>query len=430
MEPTILDTSFVAVGIVDTFKSIIWTDRYFKYGEFEVYIPMDSEMISFFTKNYYMVMKESEHTMIIEGREVVPDVEDGDFLIVTGRSLESIIDRRIIWGQKILSGNLQDCIHTLLNENVISPTNADRKISNFIFQASTDTAITSLTMTETQYYGDNLYTVIEALCESNNIGFKIILNDFNQFIFSLYAGVDHTYGQTANPFVVFSPKFDNILNSSYKDSNTSLKNVTLVAGEGEGSDRKTSVVGTGSGLERREIFTDAAGVSSTTSDGSLTADQYTAELNAKGTETLTANTETAAFEGKVNTQEMFVFMKDFFIGDGIEIVTEYGIEGTATILEMIQSESDDNGMELYPTLSAISLTGKVPCGSGSTGKVPIAQDYYTYTGDYKVTPQAFNEQVLPTTHKVLAEDVVIAEVPYWETSNSSNGTTAYIAKGV
>ena len=134
MEPTILDTSFVAVGIVDTFKSIIWTDRYFKYGEFEVYIPMNSEMISFFAKNYYIVMKESEHTMIIEGREVVPDVEDGDFLIVTGRSLESIIDRRIIWGQKILSGNLQDCIHTLLNENVISPTNSDRKISNFIFQ--------------------------------------------------------------------------------------------------------------------------------------------------------------------------------------------------------------------------------------------------------------------------------------------------------
>ena len=355
MEPTILDTSFIAVGIVDTFKSIIWTDRYFKYGEFEVYIPMSSESINFFVKNYYLVMKESEHAMIIEGREIAPDVENGNFLIVTGRSLESILYRRIVWGQKTLSGNLQDCIHTLLNENIISPANTDRKISNFIFQASTDTAITSLTMIETQYYGEYLYDVIEGLCETNNIGFKIVLNDSNQFVFSLYAGKDRSYDQTANPFVVFSPKFDNILNSSYKDTNSTLKNVTLVAGEGQGSDRKTSVVGSGTGLDRREIFTDASGVSSTTSDGTLTTDQYTAALNAKGTETLTANVETAALEGKINTEEMFVFMKDFFIGDKIETVTEYGVEGTATILEMIQSESDDNGMELYPTLSTISV---------------------------------------------------------------------------
>ena len=77
-----------------------------------------------------------------------------------------------------------------------------------------------------------------------------------------------------------------------------------------------------------------------------------------------------------------------------------------------------------------TLTGNVSCTGGLTGKMSITQEYDAYTGDYKVVPQAFNEQVLPTAHKVLAEDVVISKVPYWETSNVSNGTTAYIAKEV
>lgn len=77
-----------------------------------------------------------------------------------------------------------------------------------------------------------------------------------------------------------------------------------------------------------------------------------------------------------------------------------------------------------------TLTGNVSCAGGLTGKISITQEYDAYTGNYKVVPQAFNEQVLPTAHKVLAEDVVVTKVPYWETSNVSNGMTAYIAKEV
>ena len=77
-----------------------------------------------------------------------------------------------------------------------------------------------------------------------------------------------------------------------------------------------------------------------------------------------------------------------------------------------------------------TLTGTMSCAGGLTGKMSISQEYDAYTGDYKVVPQAFNEQVLPTAHKVLAENVIISKVPYWETSNVSNGITAYIAKEV
>lgn len=62
------------------------------------------------------------------------------------------------------------------------------------------------------------------------------------FRFALRRGVDRSYNQLANPWVVFSPGYENLIRTDYLNSNTAYRNVALVAGEGEGADRKTSVV--------------------------------------------------------------------------------------------------------------------------------------------------------------------------------------------
>ena len=106
------------------------------------------------------------------------------------------------------------------------------------------------------------------------------MNDKKQFVFKLYAGADRTYAQTENPYVVFSPKFENIANSNYLESKKEYKNVALVAGEGEGAERKTTSVGEGSGLERRELFVDARDISTTTEDNvTLSDEEYKKQLN-------------------------------------------------------------------------------------------------------------------------------------------------------
>lgn len=62
------------------------------------------------------------------------------------------------------------------------------------------------------------------------------------FQFSLRRGADRSYNQLANPWVVFSPGYENLIRTDYLNSNAAYTNVALVAGEGEGADRKTSVV--------------------------------------------------------------------------------------------------------------------------------------------------------------------------------------------
>lgn len=351
MEGLILDGKFNSIQTIDGFKSLIWTDRFRQYGDFELYLGMMDGVLEYIVPDYYFWLGDSEHTMIIEDYNIKTDIEEGNYVIVTGRSLESILERRIVWGTITLSGNFQNQIEKLLNETFINPAIGERRIDNFVFKRSEDERITSLTI-DAQYTGDNVYDIIQKNCEEKKIGFKIILTDDNVFEFSLYAGNDRTYDQTKNAYVEFSPNNDNIINSSYYESIRSLKNVALVAGEGEGSARKTLTIGSEKGLSRRELFVDARDVSSEVEGAVLSESSYNKLLNQRGLEKLAENIYVKAFEGKVDTTNMYVYGQDFFMGDIVQIVNEYGIEGTAAILELVMSESE-NGIECYPTFDKI-----------------------------------------------------------------------------
>ena len=352
MDLIVLNTNLDAITIVDTFESFIWTDRYYEYGDFELYTSISDGILNNIRQDYYLQNVESEHVMIIEKLLINSDTEDGNHLTVTGRSLESILNRRIIWGRKTLSGNLQNGIKELLDECIINPSDSDRKIPNFIFEYSDDPAIVALTI-NAQYTGDNLYDVINTICSERDIGFKVTLNNNKQFVFKLYAGSDRSYEQVTNPYVIFSPNFDNIINSNYIESKSALKNVALVGGEGEGSARKYTTVGGGIGLNRRELFVDARDISSDVGEGiALANDDYIAQLQQRGNEKLAENTDVTSFEGQVETTLMFKYGEDFFNGDIVQIANEYGHETRARVLEIVISENEE-GLSVYPTFKPI-----------------------------------------------------------------------------
>lgn len=348
----VLETDFSILAIVDDYESLIWTDRYRECGDFEIYVGVNSEYINLFKQERYIQISESEHLMIIESVEIKSDTTTGNHMIITGRSLESILDRRIVWQQTILNGNFQNGVESILNSNIISPSIADRKIENFIFNKSEDETITRLTL-DAQYTGENVYEIINNLCAQVDIGYKVLLNSELKFVMNFYRGTDRSYDQFNHPYVVFSPKFENIINTDYSESYKDYKTVTLVAGEGEGNERRTLSVGTGNGLTRREIFTDARDISSKTDDDiELSAEEYNNQLKQRGEEKLAEKVIEKKFEGKVEASKMFVYGTDFFLGDVIQIVNEYGIEGKARIIEIIHSSSD-KGVEIYPTFEAI-----------------------------------------------------------------------------
>ena len=355
MEVYVLDTTFRVIDVVDSYKSFIWTDRYNKCGDFEIYISMNSPSISSLLQDNYLYFKGSEHMMIIDEIKFESDVDDGAYVSVSGHSLEYILNRRVVWKQRDLNGNVQTIIQTLLNEAIINPEIVNRKISNFIFQPSTDTNITGLTVTIKQFTGDNLYDIITKMCESHNIGFKIILNNDNQFVFSLYNGTDRSYNQETVPYIIFSPNFDNIINSTFLESTKLYCNSSLVGGDGEGTNRKYLEISyeDAVGLNRRELFVNAADISSKDeNDVDIPLENYNSLLYTRGLEKLNENQIVRVFDGKTEDNIIFKYGTDFFMGDIVQLENEYGIQATVRITEYIMSNGTD-GTEAYPTFTQI-----------------------------------------------------------------------------
>jgi len=368
MDIYVLDENFNRLEIVDVYTSFIWTDRYCGSGDFELVVSANTRMIDILQKDRYLSIEDSEFTMIIEDVEVTTDNEDGDQLKVTGRTLDSILDRRVIWGLSQPSGSLQDAIERLLNENAINPSDEKRRIPNLIFEKSTDKSITDL-MIDAQYFGDNLYDTILKLCQGEYLGFKVTLNSYHKMVFKLYKGLDRTFSQTKRTAVEFSARFDNLMSTDYIRSDKELKNVSFIGGEGEGADRKTSWVYTTagldvfkikaipSGLKRREMFTDANSVSSKVRDAdghevALTDAQYLEKLNHEGRQDLSEVEGVTTFSGEVNANIQFIYKRDFYLGDLVQIQDKYGNEGISRIVEVIHSDDSQNGLQMYPTFKS------------------------------------------------------------------------------
>lgn len=349
MDLLILDKDFEPVGLIDSYESFIWTERYAKYGDFELYLAASNDVLEFLKRDYYVVIKGSDRAMIIEKILIKCDSEEGDYITVSGRSLESILDRRIVWGQKTHNGTLDSVVLALLNDCIIEPEKEDRKISIFSYEDTTDEMIKSINI-DAQYTGDNLYDIIAKLCEEHKIGFRVTLTADNRFLFKLYTGVDHSYQQDECPYVLFSPAMGNMVSSNYLESSVAYKNTVLVGGQGQDLNRVYAYVESTSetNLYRREMFVNA---SSLKQEG----DNYDAQLQQHGREKMTETFDISTFEGETDAT-MYEYRTDYNVGDIVQLSDDYGHDEAVRVVEVVTSDGE-GGYLVYPTFESINEEG-------------------------------------------------------------------------
>lgn len=360
MEAYVLDRKFASLGIVDRFESFIWTERYYEYGDFELYMPVDLVDLSLLTIGNYLYRKESDRLMIIEKIKITFDAETGTHVTITGRSAESILTRRIVWNQVRLRTGLQTAMNTLVRDSIVNPELDARKIPNFRVLAQLSlggNSLNSIKIDKT-YSGDNVYEAITEQCKLYGVGMKVGFDDIDTrafLSFRLYKGTDRSYSQTRYPFVIFSPNFDNLINSEYYNSIEKEKNVALVAGEdtGLGTGRKTVVIGETTGLDRKELYVDARDLQSELENDEVMSDEeYEALLINRGNEKLSENKAETAFSGEAETQRSFRYGEDFGMGDIVQVEDGYGHQNRARVIEFITSQ-DESGISTYPTFEVV-----------------------------------------------------------------------------
>lgn len=338
MDIYFLDSDLQERIVLDSFTSLIWTKRYYTYGDFELYLSASKELTDVINSCKYIMRDDDESVMIIENIQINTDVENGDYYTITGRSLESILTRRVVWTQTNLSVNdPAQAIYTLLEENVTDPEIEARMIPNFVID-DTFSAIGSLRI---QMTGTELAEAITNICKSFGIGWKITKDD-SDMVFSLY--------QRGAVDVTFSEEFDNLITSQYYQNSENFKNVALVAGEGEGTARKRYAVEadpSAEGLERREVYIDARDISS--NSGEIPEVDYNALLATRGEQKLLDEfAETHGFEGEVEPNTTYKYKRDYDLGNIVTVANGYGVEATPRIIEIIECWNED-GYSVVPT---------------------------------------------------------------------------------
>ena len=365
MDVQLLDSTYTVVRIIDEYISLNWSDRSRKVGEFELIVPASEEILAAVKTDMYLSIPESDKLMIVEDVELSTDVTEGDTVKITGRSLESILDRRIIFPQLKTGTDVREALEKIVRSNLVSPSDSKRRIPNFTIRRTSKWQ--EVSMEETEYYKDNVLDTVEDLCERYNVEYRVLPDGDGGFVFEVYQGEDRSWDQEENAYVVFSNRFDNLISTNYILTNHSEKNACYVTYEvnrtitdgDKGSVQVTSknyVLAEkdgAEGLKRREMTVDSEAESPNMAEASPTdISNYIAAMREQGRNAMAESKEIEAMDGELDYYTQFIYGRDYTIGDIVQVENAYGISAKCRVSEMVISV-DSSGHTRVPTFEFI-----------------------------------------------------------------------------
>ncbi len=419
MQLYILNPQYETIGMIDEAESVLWNKKYNDAGYCEIYAPCSADLFELLSSGNYVYRYDDDMFCKIETPEIETGVENGDYIISTANDIaKTILSGRIVRWNIVYSGTVLGFIEKVLNDNVINPAQAQRKIANFALYPMTAAERAAFTeKIEVTAFTDDLFALISTACKTHNIGFRLSYSmEKKTLLFRLYKGMNKA-SESGSEYVEFSPTFSNIISSHYKEDESNYKNVAYVSYKSEENDTVyllSVYEGSETGLpeptgeNRKEIYVDGTGTSrditleelqllfgeitqqrsTVTQDGkqkyytvysskgnavatslqdipenpaeaaeekiTVTDSTYLLLIRNLGKNALAEHNKTQEFTGEVDTIDTYEYKKDYDLGDIVKVKNEYGIEADARVVEIMESDDSDDGHVVEPVFEYIS----------------------------------------------------------------------------
>lgn len=360
MDIYVLDELLRRTEVIDQYESLIWTERYSAYGDFELVIRSDRGVRALLPVGTRVAILQSYRVMVVETIENGTNDDGVATLKVSGRSIESILLNRITRSSFATNPAVPDgdwnlagapgwiarkIFDTICRSNaIITQDNIPYLQPGTLLPAGTIAEPTdSITVSVER---GTVYDAIKSICDMYNLGFRLIRNgDTTELYFEVYTGDDRTTLQTLNSTVVFSQELDNLSDTKELTSLAGFKNVAYVFSKnGSRIVYADGVEPTISGFERNVLVVDATSIE--TEAGTA----LQAELEQKGKEELAKNRPVIAFDGQIPQFGSYVYGLHYDLGDLVETRNADGLATNMRVTEQI-FVSDKEGERSYPTLT-------------------------------------------------------------------------------
>lgn len=324
MELYVFDINLNPIGIIDDLKECVIDINYDKMSQMKLKVDGSNNNINLLQQGRIVAKTDDlEHGYLILFREYVD--EKSSELSITAPSINALLSRRIILGQQQYRGNIENVVKSFVTNNAISPKNINRIIPNLTLSENIGIDINTTAVNTGNQLDDYLYT----LCNKHDISWDILLDVVNKkFVFTTWQGVDRSTEQSENPHVIFSKDRENILKQNYLESDLDYKSTVIVAGEGEGAERKIITVNDEySGWDRFELFVDARDLQTTSTNETgeqvtITDEEYRILLQERGLEKLSEYQKIVTFESEVDLYSNYVYGQDYFVGDKVSVIND------------------------------------------------------------------------------------------------------------
>jgi hypothetical protein len=390
-----LEDSYLPGPLVEGYSSMIWTERYFEAGDFQMVTPKIEETKALIPEGSLITHRETKEVMVVETHDIQVNEEGIPQLTTVGRSLETTEEKRVAVGtrdpwstakQYTASEMASLLLWTYLVDTsgqdpsrVGGTHDPDDAVPNFLVTDSTSLSAVA------QYWSlkeGDVYSQLKDILSLGKLGVrairppgttggvmtfdtsgggtrgdvsKVSTPGITGIRLDVYNGLDRTRFQTDREPVIFHYDSGHIDSPKYLFSIKDFYNLALVTSS-IGVTEVWPETGTTppstppTGLDRRVLFVDGG-----TQGDALLAD-FTQSVIQKGMVELAKHNRMILFDGAISPVSPYIYGVHYFLGDDVSLIAKYGFEAEMTVAEYIRTE-DQAGDRGYPTLILSSQEG-------------------------------------------------------------------------
>lgn len=371
MDVLTLDTFFKPKRLVENYETMIWKEKYHGPGDFELHTFDIEQTLSLLPLNTCISLRDTGTVQIVENLLI----ENGK-LKVSGRTIETVLNRRFVWVEMIPADYLANQIRYLINDVISVGTPFIPPLTVFYaFNESSDVLFGG--QNERFFSKEPVYDAISIMLQELSLSVKANRLNPNASLpsgrlqLSIFKGKDRTISSSlpTSEKVIFSVDSEQIKNGSYLMTSTNFKNVvtyevpvpdvdgnldsyaTRRIGINGSEAEPTPNLGTywGQELELSELYADTTDTTFMNDMESISPNLREEYAKSLALNELRSRQQINFVAAEVSEYTDKKYNVDYGLGDIVTVQGEYGMNADLMISEYIRIH-DKLGDREYPTL--------------------------------------------------------------------------------
>lgn len=334
----ILDANNTIKYIIDYAESIIFNFKLNDIGDCEVYIPyIDNDILDKIALNYIVTDNTDSFykSFVIKSIEIESSVSKGNYILIKGETLETLLKQRYIGVSEVYSGTISDNCETIIGTiiNELNPLNKD---------ISCDDSVSDSTVRDFEFEFTSVFDAIKSMCAVKNYCFEIYNTPYDIYEFYIYEP------EIASN-VIFSPKEHNLLSFKKETNNFDMVNCAMVYFDTNDPEDPQGITYVGGVEEKNELF---IGVVDATDIKNNDTALFNRIINNKGLSEIAQNKPKNNIDIEVDAS-MFRFLEYYQLGSIVKIIDFFDNEYYAKVIEVTE-KWDNNGYACEPKLEIVN----------------------------------------------------------------------------